>query len=96
MEWTRTAWTSTHDRTAHPDTGAAITGEQLNDTAMKDVLAFAASAHAKLLPCVPLSGWDVALTRDHGMLMLECNLSCNFFRKCFLVAWLSWAHFCRG
>ena len=31
------------------------------------------------MPDVPLAGWDVAFT-DKGMLLLEANLSCNFFR----------------
>ena len=28
-------------------------------------------------------GWDVALTKEKGMLMLESNFSCNFFRASF-------------
>ena len=40
-------------------------------------------AHRKLMPRVPLVGWDVALTREHGMVLLEANLSCNFFRASF-------------
>mmetsp|Transcript_4834 Transcript_4834/g.7769 ORF Transcript_4834/g.7769 Transcript_4834/m.7769 type:complete len:88 (+) Transcript_4834:1-264(+) len=39
-------------------------------------------AHLKLLPDVPLVGWDVACT-DKGMVLLEVNLSCNFFRGSF-------------
>ena len=35
-------------------------------------------AHYKLLPDVPIAGWDVALTTD-GIYLLEANLSCNFF-----------------
>ena len=41
-------------------------------------MGLACRAHKELLPEVPLSGWDVALT-NKGMLLLECNLSCNFF-----------------
>ena len=40
------------------------------------------NAHATLLPDVPLAGWDVALT-NKGILLLEVNLSCNFFRGAF-------------
>ena len=36
-------------------------------------------AHAKMAPGVPLIGWDVGMT-DKGILLLEANLSCNFFR----------------
>ena len=35
---------------------------------------------------VPLVGWDIAITKDHGMCLLEANLSCNFFRASFDVA----------
>jgi hypothetical protein len=40
-------------------------------------------AHKKLMPGVPLCGWDVAMTEPEGMLLLEGNLSCNFFRATF-------------
>ena len=36
-------------------------------------------AHRLLLPDVPLVGWDVALTKEHGPVLLELNISCNFF-----------------
>ena len=36
-------------------------------------------AHRLLLPSVPLVGWDVALTAEHGPVLLELNISCNFF-----------------
>eukprot|EP00746_Dinoflagellata_sp_MGD_P008598 gnl/MRDRNA2_/MRDRNA2_117234_c0_seq1.p1 gnl/MRDRNA2_/MRDRNA2_117234_c0~~gnl/MRDRNA2_/MRDRNA2_117234_c0_seq1.p1 ORF type:complete len:129 (+),score=28.21 gnl/MRDRNA2_/MRDRNA2_117234_c0_seq1:2-388(+) len=39
-------------------------------------------AHSILLPDVPMAGWDVALT-NKGVLLLETNLSCNFFRGTF-------------
>jgi len=32
---------------------------------------------------VPLVGWDVALTSEEGIVLLEANLSCNFFRASF-------------
>ena len=44
---------------------------------------FVRDAHLKLIPHVPLCGWDVALTKNNGMLLLEGNLSCNFFRGMF-------------
>ena len=37
-------------------------------------------AHYRLLPDVPMAGWDVAMTAEAGMCLLEVNLSCNFFR----------------
>ena len=39
--------------------------------------------HFRLLPDVPLAGWDVALTKEAGVCLLEVNLSCNFFRGTF-------------
>ena len=74
----RAPWLSAHRATAHPDTGARITGARVPD--MAAVRAFAEDAHARLCPGVPLVGWDVALTEECGMVMLEGNFSCNFFR----------------
>ena len=36
-----------------------------------------------MLPDVPLAGWDVAITKEAGVCLLEVNLSCNFFRGTF-------------
>jgi len=38
--------------------------------------------HARMMPDVPLVGWDVALTTK-GIMLLEVNLSCNFFLASF-------------
>jgi len=75
-----TPWTSTHDFTSHPDTGAKITGETIPD--MPGMLKLVENAHSKLAPGVPLIGWDVALTTK-GTFLLEGNFSCNFFRGYF-------------
>jgi hypothetical protein len=40
------------------------------------------TSHYKLLPDVPMVGWDVAFCAD-GIYLLEVNLSCNFFRGTF-------------
>jgi len=45
------------------------------------------NAHRKMCPGVPLVGWDVALTETHGMVLLEGNFSCNFFRGTFDKQW---------
>ena len=47
---------------------------------MKKMMDFVRDAHLRLIPHVPLCGWDVALTPNNGMLLLEGNFSCNFFR----------------
>ncbi|CAM9380207.1 unnamed protein product [Pylaiella littoralis] len=78
-----TPWVSTHDVTHHPDNNKLITGEVIPDIQGK--LALVADAHFKLLPDVPLVGWDVALT-SKGVYLLEVNLSCNFFRGSFSLA----------
>jgi len=31
------------------------------------------------MPNVPAIGWDVAVAKQHGAVLLEANLSCNFF-----------------
>ena len=73
-----TPWTSEHNYTQHPDTGVQITGVTVPD--MKKMMDFVRDAHLRLIPHVPLCGWDVALTPNNGMLLLEGNFSCNFFR----------------
>lgn len=66
--------------TIHPDSGATITGEVIPDIAtLKQTVV---DMHAKLLPDVPLAGWDVAITTE-GVMVLEANLSCNFFQGTF-------------
>ena len=57
-----------------------VTGAVVPDMAAK--LNLVEDAHFKLLPDVPLVGWDVALT-SKGVYLLEVNLSCNFFRGSF-------------
>eukprot|EP01048_Picozoa_sp_COSAG05_P026121 COSAG05_NODE_6971_length_873_cov_1.124031_1_plen_96_part_10 len=66
--------------TVHPDTGKQISDSIVPD--MKGMLKFVKRAHARMMPDVPLAGWDVAFT-NKGMLLLEANLSCNFFRGSF-------------
>jgi Sugar-transfer associated ATP-grasp len=77
----RTPWTSTHDITAHPDTGVTLSGQRIAH--MDQVRELVTRAHRTLLPTVPIAGWDVAFTERHGLLLLEVNLSCNFFRATF-------------
>jgi len=76
----KTPWVSTHDATHHPDCGTKITGEFIPE--ISKIKRLVENAHLVLLPDVPLAGWDVALT-DKGILLLEVNLSCNFFRGTF-------------
>ena len=73
-----TPWLSEHNVTHHPDTGVPITGLVIPN--MKEMMDFVREAHLRLIPHVPLCGWDVAFTENHGVLLLEGNLSCNFFR----------------
>ncbi|EGD77287.1 hypothetical protein PTSG_08380 [Salpingoeca rosetta] len=69
----------THDR--HPDNGVMLTGNSIPD--MAAIRNLVETAHATLLPGVPLCGWDVALTKEAGRCLLEVNLSCNFFNGTF-------------
>jgi hypothetical protein len=73
-------WLNNTSTTVHPDTGRTVTGTKVPD--MEGVIAFVEKAHARMMPGVPLAGWDVAMT-NKGMLLLEANLSCNFFRGSF-------------
>ena len=70
-----------HTITHHPDTDTPIAGERVLGIA--EASALVTRAHKKLMPGVPLCGWDVAMTEPEGMLLLEGNLSCNFFRATF-------------
>ena len=78
----RVRWAPPPDTLDHPDTGRRVTGARI--PGFRDrVLGLAETAHKTLLPRVPLAGWDVVLSADHGACLLEVNLSCNFFRGSF-------------
>lgn len=62
---------------AHPDSGATVTGLKIPN--MAQIRELVKRAHLECCPEVPLCGWDVALTTE-GTLLLEVNLSCNFFQ----------------
>lgn len=71
-----------HTITEHPDVpGKKVTGHVIPD--IEGIRKLCEDAHYRLLPDVPLAGWDVALTEEAGMCLLETNLSCNFFRGTF-------------
>ncbi len=46
---------------------------------MPGITELCTGAHRRLLPDVPLVGWDVALSAEHGPVLLELNISCNLF-----------------
>merc|ERR1711972_712609 len=77
----------------HPDTGLLYPGKQLPGAARASKLC--EDAHERLMPGVPLAGWDVAFCepKDGGtepeLVLLEANLSCNFFRGS--IAWDDYA-----
>jgi hypothetical protein len=73
-------WTSPPAMKAHPDTGLDITGRTIPE--MPQIIELVQRAHAKMCPGVPMVGWDVAVTPT-GLMLLEANLSCNFFRASF-------------
>jgi len=74
------AWTSEKDTTHHPDCDVKITGMQVPD--IKSMADLCTDAHSRMMPDVVMAGWDVAFT-PQGKLLLEANLSCNFFRGAF-------------
>jgi len=63
--------------TVHPDTQVELTGKEL--TCARDAVAMCVDAHRRLMPSVPAIGWDVGVADGHGAVLLEANLSCNFF-----------------
>mmetsp|Transcript_3115 Transcript_3115/g.7489 ORF Transcript_3115/g.7489 Transcript_3115/m.7489 type:complete len:509 (+) Transcript_3115:291-1817(+) len=63
--------------TSHPDSGVAVTGKTI--PGIDEIRDIVTTAHRKCCPEVPLCGWDVALS-DAGTVLLEVNLSCNFFQ----------------
>jgi len=73
----------------HPDTGLELQGQRLPGAAA--AAALCERAHDALMPGVPLAGWDVAFCPpkqpggDQELVLLEANLSCNFFRGS--IAW---------
>jgi len=77
-----TPWLSAHDTEEHPDVpGLQVTGQKVQN--IGGMVELVVQAHLKMAPRVPLIGWDVALTEEAGMCLLEGNLSCNFFRGTF-------------
>lgn len=74
------AWTSPPGTQVHPDTNHQITGQRIEE--MPEIIALVEDAHRKMCPGVPMAGWDVAVT-PQGLMLLETNLSCNFFRASF-------------
>eukprot|EP00186_Timspurckia_oligopyrenoides_P004067 CAMPEP_0182452144 /NCGR_PEP_ID=MMETSP1172-20130603/44095_1 /TAXON_ID=708627 /ORGANISM="Timspurckia oligopyrenoides, Strain CCMP3278" /LENGTH=314 /DNA_ID=CAMNT_0024649961 /DNA_START=351 /DNA_END=1297 /DNA_ORIENTATION=+ len=62
----------------HPDTGRVIQGIEITEE-VNEMERMALEMHEKLLPNVPICGWDLASTSTHGTVVLEVNLSCNFF-----------------
>lgn len=69
----------------HPDTGLNLRGKCLPK--VKEALELCERSHEILIPSVPLAGWDVAFVADPedptapaSLVLLEANLSCNFFR----------------
>lgn len=76
------SWGPPPDILNHPDTDKKIAGYTIPDFHHR-VLECAIEAHKKMLPRVPIAGWDVVLSKNHSNCLLEVNLSCNFFRGSF-------------
>jgi len=74
----------------HPDTGVNLVGQIVPQ--MQASLELCMRAHKELCPSVPLAGWDVVLVDSESgagvvPLLLEVNLSCNFFLGSFDEPW---------
>jgi len=89
----------------HPDTGVDLVGKQMPQ--IQASLELCKRAHKELCASVPLAGWDVVLVDEEDgsgqaarvvPLLLEVNLSCNFFLGSFDEPWYfqfceDWVHF---
>ncbi len=65
----------------HPDVpGKVVSGYNIPN--LKKAIEEVCKSHFSLLPDVPMVGWDLAFC-DDGNVLLEVNLSCNFFRGTF-------------
>jgi hypothetical protein len=86
--YSRGRWCSfEHEYSSHPDVPSGTkktTGSHLPD--FDAMLNLVCESHWKMMRDVPLVGWDVAYT-DKGVVFLEVNLSCNFFRGSFDQEW---------
>ena len=58
-----------HTLATHPDTGAAVADEAL--PSLPECVELVTRAHRKLMPGVPLVGWDVAMTEPEGTATLS-------------------------
>ena len=54
-------------------------GFELDLRTVGDIGALPDSLPTLLLPDVPLAGWDIAYTEKYGLVVVEVNISCNFF-----------------
>jgi len=65
----------------HPDAPhPQIQGETV--PGIQEAVDIVVKSHYKMMPDVPIVGWDVAFT-PAGICLLEVNLSCNFFKGTF-------------
>lgn len=84
-----TPWISQHNITHHPDGNIKVTGEFLHSICLtplgktisnfSEVWNLCKESHHKLLPDVPMAGWDVAIT-DKGVYNSE--FATNKFQEC--------------
>ena len=71
-------WLSEESYTKHPDSPhPEVAGQSIPE--IQNAIKVVTTAHMKLMPDVPIVGWDVAFT-PQGIFLLEVNLSCNFFK----------------
>lgn len=67
----------TKQSSQHPDTQTDLQGHELK--CARPAVDMCLEAHKRLMPHVPAVGWDVAVTDELGAVLLEANISCNFF-----------------
>lgn len=77
-EWYNKYYNNTHIiYNKHPQHTKKITGLTIPD--FNKIKNICINAHSTLLDEIPIAGWDVALTNEYDICLLEVNLSCNLF-----------------
>ncbi len=61
----------------HTETNKLVTTKEIPD--FLKITNICEQVHKKLLPDIPIAGWDIALTEEIGICLVEVNLSCNLF-----------------
>ena len=63
--------------TYHPEKGVIVYDRKIPN--FNKIKKLCIDTHSKLLNDIPIVGWDIGLTTEKGIVILEINISCNLF-----------------